>query len=63
MNRYSIIFSLIIVSLLQAQSPEISYIKYFPTEKDFIANVPMQATQRRGYDHLAVYYDTKNLPV
>ena len=54
---------LVIVSLLQAQTPEISYIRYFPTEKDFIANVPMQATQRRGYDHLAVYYDERNLPV
>ena len=63
MNRYSVIFSFVIFSFLQAQSPEISYIKYFPTEKDFIANVPMQATQRRGYDHLAVYYDTRNLPV
>ena len=63
MNRYSVIFALIIVSFLRGQSPEISYIKYFPTEKEFIANVPMQATQRRGYDHLAVYYDTRNLPV
>ena len=61
--RYSAIGLLVFVSLVQAQTLDISYIKYFPTEKDFIANVPMQATQRRGYDHLAVYYDTKNLPV
>ena len=61
--RYSAIGLLVFVSLGQAQTLDISYIKYFPTEKDFIANVPMQATQRRGYDHLAVYYDTKNLPV
>ncbi|MFL2994207.1 MAG: hypothetical protein ACJZ1Y_01145 [Candidatus Neomarinimicrobiota bacterium] len=42
---------------------EISYIRYYANEKDFIANVPMKSTNRRGYDHLTAYFNDKNLPV
>ena len=42
---------------------EISYIRYYANEKDFIANVPMKATNRRGYDHLTAYFNDRNLPV
>ena len=42
---------------------EISYIRYYLNEKDFIANVPMKSTNRRGYDHLTAYFNDKNLPV
>ena len=42
---------------------EISYIRYYANEKDFIANVSMKSTNRRGYDHLTAYFNDKNLPV
>jgi len=42
---------------------EISYIRYYANEQDFIANVPMKSTNRRGYDHLTAYFNDKNLPV
>ena len=42
---------------------EISYIRYYASEKDFIANVPMKSTNRRGNDHLTAYFNDKNLPV
>ena len=32
-------------------------------EKDFIANVPMKSTSRRGFDHLTAYFNDYNLPV
>ena len=42
---------------------EISYLRYYANEKDFIANVPMKATNRRGYDHLTAYFNDRDLPV
>ena len=44
-------------------SDEISYIRYYANEKDFIANVPMKSTSRRGFDHLTAYFNDYNLPV
>ena len=55
-----LIFSFISDILLAS---EISYIRYYASEKDFIANVPMKSTNRRGYDHLTAYFNDKNLPV
>ena len=42
---------------------DISYIRYYANEKDFMANVPMKASDRRGYDHMAAYFNDRNLPV
>ena len=42
---------------------EISYLRYYANEKDFMANVPMKATNRRGYDHLTAYFNDQKLPV
>ena len=44
-------------------SQDISYIRYYANEKDFMANVPMKASDRRGYDHMAAYFNDRNLPV
>ena len=44
-------------------SDEISYIRYYANEKDFIANVPMKSTSRRGFDHLTAYFNDYDLPV
>ena len=42
---------------------DISFIRYYANEKNFIANVTMRASERRGYDHLAAYFNDYNLPV
>ena len=42
---------------------EISYIRYYANEKDFMANVPMKSTNRRGYEHLTAYFNDRSLPV
>ena len=55
-----LIFSLLFGTVFAS---EISYIRYYLNEKDFIANVPMKSTNRRGYDHLTAYFNDKNLPV
>ena len=55
-----LIFSLLFGTVFAS---EISYIRYYANEKDFIANVPMKSTNRRGYDHLTAYFNDKNLPV
>ena len=61
MKKYLILIIVLQLSLSIAQ--EISYIRYYANEKDFIANVPMKASNRRGYDHLAAYFNDRKLPV
>ena len=56
----------ILVAILQAafvHTQDISFIRYYANDKDFIANVPMKASNRRGYDHIAAYFNDRNLPV
>ena len=52
-----------LMTLQFSLADEISYLRYYANEKDFIANVPMKATNRRGYDHLTAYFNDRNLPV
>ena len=59
----SIIILILALVLGTVFASEISYIRYYANEKDFIANVPMKSTNRRGYDHLTAYFNDKNLPV
>jgi len=61
MKKYLILIIVLQLSLNIAQ--DIFYIRYYANEKDFIANVPMKASNRRGYDHLAAYFNDRNLPV
>ena len=57
-------FILLIIIIYQIiLSDDISYIRYYANEKDFIANVPMKSTSRRGFDHLTAYFNDYNLPV
>ena len=42
---------------------EIIFIRYFLSEKDFISNITLNATKRRGIEHIAAYYNNKNLAV
>ena len=59
----SIIILILALVISTVFASEISYIRYYANEKDFIANVPMKSTNRRGYDHLTAYFNDKNLPV
>ena len=64
MEVYTLKFITILVLVIGTVfASEISYIRYYANEKDFIANVPMKSTNRRGYDHLTAYFNDKNLPV
>ena len=60
--KNSLIFYFL-VTLQFSLANEISYLRYYANEKDFIANVPMKATNRRGYDHLTAYFNDRNLPI
>ena len=62
-NLKSIIILILALLFGTVFASEISYIRYYLNEKDFIANVPMKSTNRRGYDHLTAYFNDKNLPV
>ena len=57
------IILIIISKITFVYSQDISYIRYYANEKDFMANVPMKASDRRGYDHMAAYFNDRNLPV
>ena len=59
--RFFILLTIIIYQIIL--SDDISYIRYYANEKDFIANVPMKSTSRRGFDHLTAYFNDYNLPV
>ena len=59
--RFFILLTIVIYQIIL--SDDISYIRYYANEKDFIANVPMKSTSRRGFDHLTAYFNDYNLPV
>ena len=59
--KFFILLNIIIYQIIL--SDDISYIRYYANEKDFIANVPMKSTSRRGFDHLTAYFNDYNLPV
>ena len=53
----------LILFTISLYGKEISFIRYYANEKNFIANITMRASERRGYDHLAAYFNDYNLPV
>ena len=61
MKKYVILIAILQTALVHTQ--DISFIRYYANDKDFMANVPMKASNRRGYDHLAAYFNDRNLPV
>ena len=61
MKKYVILIAILQTALVHTQ--DISFIRYYANDKDFIANVPMKASNRRGYDHIAAYFNDRNLPV
>ena len=61
MKKYVILIAILQTALVHMQ--DISFIRYYANDKDFMANVPMKASNRRGYDHMAAYFNDRNLPV
>ena len=61
MKKYVILVAILQAALVHTQ--DISFIRYYANDKDFIANVPMKASNRRGYDHIAAYFNDRSLPV
>ena len=61
MKKYVMLVAILQTALVHTQ--DISFIRYYANEKDFIANVTMKASNRRGYDHLAAYFNDRNLAV
>ena len=61
MKKYVILIAILQTALVHTQ--DISFIRYYANDKDFMANVPMKASNRRGYDHMAAYFNDRNLPV
>ena len=61
MKKYVILVAILQAALVHTQ--DISFIRYYANDKDFMANVPMKASNRRGYDHIAAYFNDRNLPV
>ena len=61
MKKYVILIAILQTALVHTQ--DISFIRYYANDKDFMANVPMKASNRRGYDHIAAYFNDRNLPV
>ena len=44
------------------QETATAFIKYYQTDRDFIADAPMFATDRRGQSHLEVTFNENNIP-
>ena len=61
MKKYVILVAILQTALVHTQ--DISFIRYYANDKDLIANVPMKTSNRRGYDHIAAYFNDRNLPV
>ena len=49
--------------MLIGQETETAFIKYYRSNRDFIADVPMLATARKGIPHLEVTFNENKQPV
>ena len=59
--RYILI--VIFMSLLKGQSESVFYVRYFENDHNFLSDLSMMATNRRGVSHLAVSYNENEFPV
>tara|TARA_A100001037_G_C15113077_1_gene620004 strand:+ start:1013 stop:1993 length:981 start_codon:yes stop_codon:yes gene_type:complete len=57
-----ILFFYLPFSLL-GQSRDVAYLRYFKDDHNFLSNLSMMATERRGIPHLAVSYNENDLPI
>ena len=61
--RFRPIITLILISFLSGQTEMVSYVRYFENHHNFLADLSMMATDRRGVPYLAVSYNDRKLPV
>lgn len=60
---YRPILLLLALSFLAGQAREVAYVRYFKDDHNFLSNLSMMATERRGIAHLAVSYNENDLPI
>ncbi len=53
----------LIISISFGQNLSTAYIKYYLSDRDFVADAPMLASERRGKSHLEVTYNENKQPV
>ncbi len=51
------------MSFLAGQARDVAYVRYFKDDHNFLSNLSMMATERRGISHLAVSYNENDLPI
>ena len=52
-----------LLSFLIGQSEDVSYVRYFKDDHNFLSNLSMMSTSRRGVSHFTVSYNDRDLPV
>ena len=52
-----------LLSFLIGQSEDVSYVRYFKDDHNFLSNLSMMSTSRRGVSYLTVSYNDRDLPV
>ncbi|SVD51934.1 uncharacterized protein METZ01_LOCUS404788, partial [marine metagenome] len=57
MKLFGQIFSLLTFSFLFGSGQEVSYIRYFQTEKDFIRGMEMKPAEARKFPHIEALYN------
>ena len=57
--RFGVLLLILQISVAQL---DVSYIRYFKDDRNFMSNLSMLSTDRRGLSHLAVSYNKKNQP-
>ena len=60
--RY-IITLICFISVGISQSNDVYYVRYFESDYNFMADLSMLSTARRGKSHLAVSYNDRDLPI
>ncbi len=59
----TIAFAALLCAQLFGQNKDVAYVRYFADHHNFLSNLSMMATERRGVAHLAVSYNEKKLPL
>ncbi len=57
------IIHLMLLSFLAGQPGDVAYVRYFQDDHNFLSNLSMMSTSRRGVAHLTVSYNEKDLPI
>ena len=56
-------FAVLLILQIAVSQLDVAYIRYFKDDRNFMSNLSMLSTDRRGLDHLAVSYNENNMPV